>query len=125
MFQKFMLIALAGALGTVTRCGMVEVSTKLFGNVLPWGTLLVNLAGCFAVGLMWALFQGRWPVSHEVQLMVLVGFMGAFTTFSAFILETGELARTSGWLHASVNIVMQNGLGLISLFAGISLGRMA
>jgi CrcB protein len=57
--------------------------------------------------------------------MVLVGFMGAFTTFSAFILETGELARVSGWMHACANIVMQNGLGLLSLFAGASLGRMA
>jgi len=76
-------------------------------------------------GLLWTLFENRWAVSGETRTLVLVGFMGAFTTFSAIILETNELLRSAEWVHAAANINMQNGLGFLALFAGVALGRMS
>ena len=125
MMQKLVLLALAGTAGTLARYGLAGLVQRTSGTVFPWGTLAVNLAGCFLAGLLWVLFENRWPVSGETRTIILVGFMGAFTTFSAMILETGELLRSAEWMYAVVNIVMQNGLGLVALFAGAAVGRLA
>lgn len=125
MIQKLLWLALAGALGTVSRYGLAGFVHKFGGASFPWGTFVVNVTGCFVAGLLWALFENRWPVSGEMRVIVLVGFMGAFTTFSAFILETGELVRSAEWMRAAANMIFQNGLGFIALFAGMMLGRLA
>ncbi len=124
MFQKIVLLAMAGALGTVSRYGLAGLVHKVMGASFPWGTMVVNLTGCFAAGFLWAIFSHRWVVSGETRIIVLVGFMGAFTTFSAFILETGELARSAEWLQAVTNIAVQNIAGLVVLFLGMALGRL-
>jgi len=121
--QKIILLAIAGALGTLARYGLSAFINKIDGLTFPWGTFAVNIFGCFAAGLLWVLFENKWPVSGQTRLIILVGFMGAFTTFSAFILETSELARSAAWLQAATNILIQNGLGMAALFMGISLGR--
>ena len=125
MIQKLACLALAGALGTLARYGLAGLVHRINGASFPWGTVAVNLTGCFLTGLVWALFENRWPVSGETRCLVLVGFMGAFTTFSALILETGELLRSAEWMYAATNVAMQNGLGFVALFAGVALGRMA
>jgi CrcB protein len=124
MIQKILLLALAGALGTLARYGLAGIVHRIDGASFPWGTAVVNIVGCFIAGLLWALFEHRWPVSGETRTIVLVGFMGAFTTFSAFILETGELVRVAEWLYATGNVVMQTGLGFVALFTGAAIGRM-
>ncbi len=124
MLQKLTFLALAGALGTLSRYGLAGLVHRIDGVSFPWGTLAVNIAGCFLAGLLWALFENRWPVSGETRTLVLVGFMGAFTTFSAFILETGELMRAAEWMAAAANLALQNGLGFFALFTGMVLGKM-
>jgi len=124
MVMKLVWLALAGALGTLARYGLAGLVHRINGVSFPWGTMTVNLAGCFFAGLLWTLFETRWPVSGETRVIVLVGFMGAFTTFSAMILETGELLRSAQWVYAAANMAMQNGLGFVALFAGVALGRM-
>lgn len=123
MVRKIVFLALAGAFGTLARYGLGGLVHRIDGVSFPWGTLTVNLTGCFAAGLLWALFESRWPVSGQTRMLVLVGFLGAFTTFSAIVLETGELARSGQWMYAAANIALQNGLGFIALFAGVALGR--
>jgi CrcB protein len=125
MLQKLVLLAFAGALGTLCRFGLAGFVHRVNGVSFPWGTFAVNIAGCFAAGLFWTLFQNRWPVSGETRTVVLVGFMGAFTTFSAYILETGEMLRSAEWVYAIGNMVLQNGLGVAALMAGTILGRLA
>ncbi len=124
MLSKLVLLASAGALGTLARYGLAGFVHRINGSFFPWGTLAVNMAGCFLGGFLWTLFENRWPVSGETRAIVLVGFMGAFTTFSAFILETSELARSEQWALAVANLALQNGLGLTALFAGGAVGRM-
>jgi CrcB protein len=123
MFYKIAFLALAGAAGTLLRYGLAGVVQRIQGTSFPWGTLLVNLSGCFLAGLFWALFESKWPVSPETRTVIMVGFMGAFTTFSAFILESGELMRSAEWMSTFANLVAQNVFGFLALFAGFALAR--
>lgn len=123
MIQKMTWLVVAGGLGTLARYGLSGLVSRINGDSFPWGTLSVNAIGCLLAGLVWALFESRWQVSGEVRTIVLVGFLGAFTTFSAFILETGDLVRSTQWAYAAANISLQNGIGFVALFAGVTLGR--
>ena len=124
MIQKIIWLIIAGALGTLARYGMASVVNKFNGYSFPLGTMTVNLVGCFVVGLLWMLFENRWPVSDATRTIILVGFMGAFTTFSAFILETNHLLSSKEWMYGVGNIVLQNGLGILALFVGLKVGKL-
>ena len=118
-----MLIALAGSLGTLARYGLGGLVHRLVPWPFPWGTIAVNILGSFLFGLVWALAQERSMISAEARIIVLAGFMGAFTTFSTFMFETGELLRNSQWALAAGNLLLQNLLGLVAVFAGWALAR--
>jgi len=123
MAQKLFFLALAGGVGTLARYGLAGFIQKIHSKNFPVGTMVVNILGCLVVGILWTLFETKWEVSPETKLLVLVGFMGAFTTFSAFILETSHLVRSTAWMYAAINLILQNTLGLIALFGGITIGR--
>jgi CrcB protein len=124
VLQRLVWLALAGAVGTLARYGLAGLVHRLNGVSFPWGTVVVNVSGCFLAGLLWTVFENRWPVAGETRTLVMVGFMGAFTTFSSFILETGELVRAAEWIQAAANLALQNGVGFVALFLGMALGRM-
>jgi len=124
MIQKLAWLSLAGAMGTLARYGLAGLVHRIDGSSFPWGTVAVNLIGCFMAGWLYVIFENRWAVSGETRTIILVGFMGAFTTFSAMILETGVLLRSTDWMYAAGNIALQNGVGFISLWAGMALARM-
>ncbi|MBX3730913.1 MAG: fluoride efflux transporter CrcB [Candidatus Sumerlaeia bacterium] len=124
MLGKLLLLALAGSLGTLARYGLAGFVHRFDGASFPWGTLTVNVVGCLLAGLLWALFEGRVQVSAQTRVVVLVGFMGAFTTFSTFALETAELVRAAEWARAVGNVLLQNGLGLTAMMVGMTLGRL-
>ncbi len=124
MAQRIILLCIAGAAGTLCRYGLAGLTHRITGASFPWGTLAVNVTGCFAAGLLWTVFEHRWTVSPETRIVVMIGFMGAFTTFSTYTLDSGELIRTAQYFSAAANLFLQNGLGLIALFGGIALGRL-
>lgn len=121
---KIVLIALAGSLGTLARYGLGSLVHRLFGAVFPWGTVSVNMLGSFLFGLVWTLAAERMAISAEARIVILTGFMGAFTTFSTFMFETGELIRGGQWLLAGGNLLLQNIVGLAAVFGGIALARL-
>lgn len=123
MAQRILLIALAGALGTLARYGLGGLVQRIMGGTLPWGTLAVNVLGCFLFGVIWTLANERLVITEETRLVVLGGFMGAFTTFSTFIFDTGGFMRDAQWLLATGNVAVQTVTGLVFLFIGISAGR--
>lgn len=123
MLLKLTYIALAGAMGTLARYGLGGLVQRFLPAAFPWGTLTVNLVGSFAFGLVWGLAVERGLISGEARLIILVGFMGAFTTFSTFMFETGQFMRDSQWLLAAGNLLAQNLLGLVALFLGWALAR--
>ncbi len=121
--QKLLYLSIAGALGALARYGLSGAVQKTAGPGFPFGTAVVNIAGCFAAGFLWSLFEDRFAVSPQVRIVVLVGFMGAFTTFSTFIAETSELFRTAQWTFALGNLVLQNAAGLVAFAGGNAIAK--
>jgi CrcB protein len=124
MWQKIAWLAVAGAIGTLCRYGLGGLVQKYCGDRFPWGTLVVNASGCLLFGIVWGLAESRLVIGSETRVILLTGFMGAFTTFSTFAFETGELLRDSQWLLATGNLVGQNMLGLVCVFLGLAVSRM-
>ncbi len=125
MFEtgKLLSIGLGGFLGAIGRFWISGLAQKLSGR-FPVGTLSVNLLGSFILGLLATLFLEKVVVSQELRLFVLVGLLGAFTTYSTFSLETLNLMRNGAWLYAGLNI-FANVLGtLIAVWAGFSIARL-
>jgi CrcB protein len=123
MFQKLFWLALAGALGTLTRYSLAGAVQRFSGDEFPWGTLAVNLAGCFLAGMFWSIAESRLSISSQIRVVILLGFMGAFTTFSAYALETGQLLRDAQWAWAFGNVAVQNVCGILLFLVGLRIGR--
>jgi fluoride exporter len=123
MFQNLVLLSVAGAVGTLARYGMSEMVSHLVGRKFPWSTLSVNLLGSLLFGLVWTLADERKLISPQAGLVILTGFMGAFTTFSTFAFESSQLLSAAKWDLLLANVVAQNGLGLLAVFAGRALAR--
>ena len=122
--NKLFLIALGGAVGTLARYGTATVLLPLAQRTeFPWGTLVVNVTGCFMIGLLHGLFVDRWVPAEEYRLALLVGFLGGYTTFSTFGWETAELLRDGRYARAGFNVLGQNVLGIAAVFTGYALGR--
>jgi fluoride exporter len=121
--QLLLLMLIAGAGGTLARYLLSTVVRSLVGSSFPWGTWSVNLLGCVFFGWVTALAGSRAALSDETRLILLVGFAGAFTTFSTLAFDTVELAREGRWLAAGVNVLAQNGLGCAAILLGLWLGR--
>ena len=119
-------VALGGALGSVARYWMTNAVAALTGPHFPWGTILINVLGSFVIGLFAYLATpvGRVPVSFDMRAFVLVGICGGYTTFSAFSLQTLELARNGHWLEVAGNIVLSVVLCLAAVWAGYALARL-
>lgn len=122
MLVKVFGLAAAGALGSLCRVGLSSLVGLWFPRY-PWGTLVVNLLGCFGFGLVWSLGFAQRMLSPDLRLLVLGGFMGAFTTFSTYIFDTVQLGQNHGLRAALGYLVLQNVAGGVALYVGLSLGR--
>lgn len=121
--EKLILLGLSGALGTLARYTLSGFVQRLNGLDFPIGTFSVNIIGCFLFGLVWALAEHRLLISGETRTIVLSGFMGAFTTFSTFIFESGNMLQTAQWALAALNLGGQIVTGTAALWLGMALGR--
>jgi len=92
-------------------------------SVFPWGTLAVNAAGCFLIGVLATLADVRGGVAPGVRLFLVAGLLGGFTTFSTFGLETWRLVEDGRWPLAAANAVGSVALGLVAVIVGVVLAR--
>lgn len=118
-FSTYLLLALGGALGTLARYGISSAAGPL-SKTLPWGTIVINILGSFVIGFFGTLTlaHGRYPVSENVRLFVMVGFCGGFTTFSSFSLQTLDLLRGGAIGRGIINILLSVALCLCAVAAG-------
>lgn len=116
-------IALGGALGAVARYVMVLLSHTVLGRDFPYGTLIVNVSGSFLLGLLSVLLLDRITYSVELRAFLLVGFLGALTTFSSFSLETVTLFNEGRMLLAALNILANVVVCLLVVWFGILVAR--
>ena len=122
----YLWVAIGGALGSVSRFWLSGVVARHFGETFPWGTLVVNVTGSFVVGFFAALTapEGRWLVSPSTRTFLIIGICGGYTTFSAFSLQTLNLARDGELLYAAGNVIFSVVLCLIAVWLGWLLGSM-
>lgn len=123
MLQKIMWLALAGACGTISRYSLCELAEKAKPTPIPAGTFLVNIIGSFLFGLIYVLAQRKINISPETRVIILTGFMGAFTTFSTFAFETAKMIKDDQWILALSNILAQTIFGILALGAGVLIAR--
>jgi CrcB protein len=116
-------IAVGGALGALGRYWVSNGIHALLGRGFPYGTLVVNLLGSLAMGWLYVLLVERLNVTPEVRGAIMVGFLGAFTTFSTFSLETLALLEQGDHWKAGLNIVLSVAACIAAAWAGIVLGR--
>ena len=122
---RILLVGSAGLAGTLCRYWLSGAISRRYGEAFPAGTLAVNLLGCFAAGLLFHLMQERGAFSETARAAVFVGLLGGFTTFSSYGLQTFELLREGRAGMAALNVVASNLLGVLMVFAGYALGRVA
>ena len=123
MLRKLIYLAVFGILGTLARYWLAGAVQRLVGADFPWGTWAVNVLGCFLFGLVWVLAEERSLISGEMRVIILVGFMGAFTTFSTYVFESAQLAFDAQWMRLGANLVGQNVVGFAGFLLGMLLGR--
>ncbi len=121
--QQLIAIALGGSIGAVTRFLVASGIYGLVGRGFPHGTLFVNVSGCFLMGFLTELFLQRFALAAEYRAAVLVGFLGAYTTFSTFSLETLNLFEAGSLLKAFLNIFLSAALCLTACWLGLLWGR--
>jgi CrcB protein len=120
------IIGLGSALGGMARFWISGVvSERATTSVFPWGTLTVNVAGSFLVGLIAVLAapEGRLLVAGSVREFAMLGFLGGFTTFSSFSLNTLNLAMDGEWLYAGLNVIGSVVSCLVAVWAGHVCGQ--
>jgi CrcB protein len=124
VWHKFVWLAVLGALGTLARYGLGGFVQEFVDKLFPWGTVAVNLLGCLVFGMVWSSLEERWPGSGQMRTIVLIGFLGAFTTFSTYLFEVEEMLRSSQWLPAMGYFAIHNLGGLAAMIAGLALGKL-
>ena len=122
MGYKWVLVMVGGSLGAASRYGVGLLTARLWGTGFPWGTLVVNLAGCFIIGLLFALADRSRLLTPDVRLLLITGYLGALTTFSSFSLETVNAGRAGLALQSLTNILINNAGGLALTYLGMRLG---
>jgi CrcB protein len=120
---QYLWIGLGGFLGANARYLIQQWAAQWWGADFPYGTMLANVSGSFIIAFFLTLATGRLAVSPELRLFVAVGFLGGFTTFSSFSMETFRLVEQSGWAAAGLNFVGNTVLGLTGVLLGVFLAR--
>ena len=120
---RIALVMAGGSLGALSRYGTALLAARFIGTRFPWGTLLVNLVGCFLLGASFALVECTNILSPAARLFFMTGFLGALTTFSTYALETINAVRGETSLIALTNILINNVVGLGMVVLGMSLVR--
>lgn len=121
--MKLVLIGLGGFFGALARYGVSLWIGQNWGRNFPLGTLVVNVTGCFLIGLLMPLLTVKFMVSPHLRLFLTIGFLGAYTTFSTFEYETGALLTDGEWLFAALNVFLSVLIGFAALKMGETLAR--
>lgn len=121
--SQWLAIALGGAAGALARYGVSNAVYNALGRGFPWGTLAVNVVGSGLMGVLFVLFMERMTVSPELRAALLIGFLGAFTTFSTFSIETLNLIEAGEPTKALLNAMLSVVVCVAATWGGVLLAR--
>jgi len=123
MIKNFIIVGLGGAAGSMLRYGVQKIFQVQSSAVFPTGTLLVNIAGCFLIGILWSLVSRSLTWNDEMKLLLMTGFCGGFTTFSAFTLEGIGLLKENRTVLFVIYLTASVVGGLLATFIGIRIAK--
>jgi fluoride exporter len=121
--MDFVWVGLGGFVGANIRYVLSTLIVSRFGPTFPIQTLLINVTGSLAIGALLVLLTERLVVDPAWRLLLVVGFLGGYTTFSTYSFEALALLETGNWLSAGAYVLGSNGLGLLAALSGILLAR--
>ena len=121
---RYVMIAVGGALGAIARYQVAAMIQARVPVGFPYGTFIVNVSGCLIMGFVTALLTERLVVSANWRFLIPIGFIGAYTTFSTFELETFLAVSERAWLIAAANVVGSFIVGYVALWAGFIAARL-
>jgi len=119
---ELLLIALGGGMGAVLRHLVGELVLRLAGGSFPFSTLVVNVSGCLLFGGLAAMFASPHALREELRGMLLIGFLGGYTTYSTYAWQTVMLADEGAWGKALANLLMTTTLGFAAIWVGYRVG---
>ncbi len=121
--MTLLLVGVGGFLGAAARYLVDGWVSRATGGAFPWGTLAINVSGSFLLGLLFAVATERAVLPPDVRAGVLIGFIGAYTTFSTWMLESWRLMEDGALLSAAANVGGSVVLGIAAVFLGLAVGR--
>ena len=121
--EKWIYLIWGGIVGTAARYIFSGMVYERLGTGFPYGTLMVNVSGCFLIGFLDTLFEEKFLLSPNVRLLLLAGFCGAYTTFSTFMLETANLLKDGENGRAFLNVAASIVVGFVVFRLGVWLGK--
>ena len=121
---RLLLICLGGAVGTGARYFLGGLVVRWLGADFPYGTLLINVLGSFLIGLIQQVGLSTLLIPDTLRLVLTIGVMGGFTTYSSFSYETLKLAETGSWLAAAAYVLLTTTFCLVGCALGLALGRL-
>ncbi len=124
MLVKIIMVAVGGAAGALCRYGLCGLVSRLYNSQFKLETIVVNLVGCFLMGVVVSAVHDRVDISDSVKILILTGFLGAFTTFSTYTLESVRYIEQDQYLLALWNIVISTVISIPLLIAGMKVGGM-
>lgn len=121
--MNYLIIGAGGFVGAITRYILAVWIGQRWGRSFPLGTFIINVTGSFLIGLLMTLMAERFTENPQWRLLLVVGFLGAYTTFSTFEYETGALLKDSEWLFASLNVILSVFVGFLALKLGEAIAK--
>lgn len=121
--MTLMLVAVGGAAGATARYLVDQWVAQRVGGSFPWGTLVVNLSGSLLLGILFALAIERGFLPASIRAPLLIGFIGAYTTFSTLMLESWRLMEDGALVLGLANLIGSSLLGMVALVGGLMVGR--
>ena len=122
--SKLIQLLVGGAIGTVARYALSVFTYRALGSDFPYGTLVVNLTGCFIIGFLAAITEEKFLFGTNIRIFLMIGFCGAFTTFSTFILETANLMKDGETFRALLNVLVSVIVGFVVFRIGVLAGEL-
>jgi CrcB protein len=126
LLTQYLVIGLGGGLGSMLRFGigsLIDTNVQKTGQIFPWGTIVVNITGCFVIGFVLTIStgEGRLLLSPLTRNFITIGILGGYTTFSSFSWQTLALAQDGQWWGAAVNVLLSVVLCLVGVWLGAML----
>ena len=121
--MNFVYVGLGGILGALARYVFAGAVFRFLKLGPPWGTFLVNITGCLAMGFLFSMVEWRGLTGPVIRNFLMIGFLGAYTTFSSYILESFVLVDQGKWFLGFTNLFLSIMLGLLAFVAGMALGK--